>query len=376
MCSMKRKYCIFHVPNYIDKEGKSGSQVRPLKMLQAFRNIGYTVDYVMGYGKERRKQIKQIKKNIENGRKYDFCYSESSTMPTVLTEKKHLPIYFGLDFNFLQYCKEHKIKIGLFYRDIRWKFESYKSAVPWYKRFISIIMYKYDLKKYHEIVDVLYLPSEQMKKELRKYKLPPIDILPPGATKDEEIIKQREKYFLTRSNNMLKIFYAGGISGIYDMTGIFRAVQKSENVYMTVCCRINEWEEMKTRYQPYLSERVKIVHESGEDLKKYYLSSDICSCYFPVSKYMQFAVPIKLFEYTGYVTPIIATRGTEAGRLLEQSKNGFVIEYKEESIVELLKHLQEQSELLLEKHKVATEYLEKNTWEQRAYKVRRDLKGE
>lgn len=373
---VKRKYCIFHVPNYIDKAAKSGSQVRPLRMLQAFINIGYTVDYVMGYGKERKKQIEKIKNNIKNGRKYDFCYSESSTMPTVLTERNHLPLYFGMDFGFLKYCKKHKIKVGLFYRDIRWKFESYKLAVPWYKRYISILMYKYDLKKYYETIDILYLPSEQMKKEVREFKLPPIEILPPGAVKNEVIIKQRKKYFLNRNHKVLKIFYAGGISGIYDMVGIFQAVKKSENVYMTVCCRVNEWEEEKERYRPYLSEKIKIVHESGENLEKYYLASDICCCYFPASKYMQFAVPIKLFEYTGYVTPVIATKGTEAGRLLEQSKNGFVIRYEEEKIIELLGRLREQPELLFEKYKAAVKCLEKNTWEQRAYKVERDLKGE
>ena len=56
------KRCIFHVPNHINPDGKSGSQVRPIKMLNAFINRGYEVDVIEGYGKERKEAIKRIKK--------------------------------------------------------------------------------------------------------------------------------------------------------------------------------------------------------------------------------------------------------------------------------------------------------------------------
>mgnify|MGYP002508161968 CR=1 FL=1 len=35
----EKKYCIFHVPNHIDENAKSGSHVRPRKMLEAFERI-------------------------------------------------------------------------------------------------------------------------------------------------------------------------------------------------------------------------------------------------------------------------------------------------------------------------------------------------
>ena len=56
------KRCIFHIPMYIEQNGKSGSNVRPIKMLQAFKNIGYKVDVVMGYGKDRKQQINMIRR--------------------------------------------------------------------------------------------------------------------------------------------------------------------------------------------------------------------------------------------------------------------------------------------------------------------------
>lgn len=102
---MKEKRCIFHIPNYIDPNSKSGSSLRPKKMIQGFKENGYIVDCVMGYGKERKIQIEHIKDNIRKGVKYDFLYAESSTMPTLLTEKNHVPRYPMLDFNFLNFVK-------------------------------------------------------------------------------------------------------------------------------------------------------------------------------------------------------------------------------------------------------------------------------
>ena len=99
------KQIIFHIPNKLDKSQNSGSQIRPIKMIQAFKNIGYKVDLIMGTVKERKIQIKNLKQRINAGEKYEFLYSESSTMPTALTEPHHLPVAPFLDFDFFKYCK-------------------------------------------------------------------------------------------------------------------------------------------------------------------------------------------------------------------------------------------------------------------------------
>ncbi len=369
----KNKCCIFHIPNHISMEAASGSNIRPTKMLEAFQENGYEVDYIMGYGKERKEQIEAIKKKILSGKKYDFLYSESSTMPTLLTEKNHMPMYPTLDFGFMKFCKSRGIRIGLFYRDIHWKFEKYQKDVPWYKKIPAVSMYKYDLKMYKKIVDVLYLPSKQMEKQIEEFKITDIKVLPPGAVKEEGVIEKRKKYFEKRKQDILRIFYVGGVQGIYDLTGILKAVQKREYTYLTICCRKNEWEKEKDKYKQYLTERVQIVHETGKELLQYYLESDICSCYFPNSEYMDFAVPIKLLEYTTYVTPVIATKGTEAGNFVEKFQNGFSISYGEKSIEALFDFIEENPQILLEKHQKAIECLEQNTWKQRAYQVEKDL---
>lgn len=370
------KWCIFHVPYYIDPVAKSGSQVRPPKMIEAFKAIGYNVDVVMGYGKVRKSQINKIKAKIKKGRKYDFIYSESSTMPTLLTEKNHFPEFPFLDFSFLTYCKKSGIKIGLFYRDMHWKFEDYKSKVSLWKRVISVPFYKYDLKKYEKIVDVLYLPSRQMESLLNSYKMKKIEDLPPGGIYDHAIVKERNDYFVSRKDGSLKIFYVGGTSGLYDLTSIFKAVMAADDVSMIVCTRKEEWDTVKNRYFPYMNERIKIVHESGEALRKYYMWADLCCCYLPIFKYTSFSMPVKLFESLSFVTPVIVTKGIEAGNFVQKWSNGFCVDYDDCSILKLLEEIKANQDILLAKHNNAVRCLMKNTWEERARKVVRDLKGE
>ncbi len=109
---------IFHHPLPLDSNARSASGIRPLRMLQAFKDLGCEVDLVTGHAAERKVAIKKIKQNIKNGVTYSFLYAESSTMPTTLTEPHHLPVNPLLDWRFFQFCKTRKIPIGLFYRDI------------------------------------------------------------------------------------------------------------------------------------------------------------------------------------------------------------------------------------------------------------------
>src|SRR5690554_6207824 len=137
---------IFHLPYKPDSNKASASQIRPYKMIGAFRELGYNVVLIMGTAHERKEEIGLIKKRIMAGDVFDFIYSESSTMPTLLTESHHLPLYPTMDFGFLRFCKRKGIPIGLFYRDIHWKFDHYELGKYSIKRVISYLFYKLDLK--------------------------------------------------------------------------------------------------------------------------------------------------------------------------------------------------------------------------------------
>lgn len=365
------KRCIFHVPNNIDKSAKSGSSKRPLKMIEAFESNGYVVDVVMGYAKERKKQISRIKKNIKNGIKYDFLYSESSTMPTALTEKNHLPTHPFMDFAFLNFCRKKGIRVGLFYRDIYWKFDFYKKSIPAWQSIVTILFYKYDLYKYRKILDILYLPSKEMKYVLpyknrneSKYK---IYSLPPGCEKNVNNEKKK-------NDNTLNIFYVGGISeDVYNFEKLFDAVSKTKGITLKICCRESEWLKQQDGLNKYLNENISIVHLTGEKLNECYKEADICSLIFGESEYRKFAMPIKLFEYLSNNKPIIATKDTAAGKFVEENGIGWTVRYDTKEIISLLERLKKDNSEI-EKIKLnQKKIIEENTWEIRAREVANDL---
>ena len=73
-----------------------------------------------------------------------------------------------------------------------------------------------------------------------------------------------------------------------------------DQVHAYVCCREKEWENAKSKYLPYMSEKISIIHESGQGLEPYYKKADICCAFAGEGDYMRMAMPIKVFEYLGH----------------------------------------------------------------------------
>ena len=118
---MSQKRCIFHLPFTPDPVNRpSGTNIRPGKMLQGFKDRGYDVFEIVGESNRRAERIREAKKLIRDGAIFDFVYSESETMPTMLTDKDHLPRHPFMDFSFMRFCRSRGIPVGLFYRDAYW----------------------------------------------------------------------------------------------------------------------------------------------------------------------------------------------------------------------------------------------------------------
>lgn len=305
---------IFHHPIPILSEGKSGSQVRPYSMLKAFEAIGYEVDLVAGYGLERKRAINKIERAVRQGRKYDFIYSESSTMPTLLTEKHHFPSYPFLDFGFFRWAKGNSIPIGLFYRDIYWKFPMYADEVSWIKRAVSIPMYKYDWRKYKRLLTHLFLPSVKMQEVLPNEWSAGISALPPACE-----LKLNIKSKIRGKNNELNLFYVGGVLPPgYDLRPLFQTIKGLDGIHLTICSREQEWETTGRLYKPIDKRIVEIIHMSGSALQPYYEEADIFVMIRNPHEYLDFAMPVKVFETLGYGVPILTLDGTEAARFIKQ----------------------------------------------------------
>lgn len=360
------KRIIFHIPFKINPTKPSGTNIRPLKMLEAFRSIGYEVDAIMGSAKERKKQIIGIKSKIKNGQLYDFMYAESATLPTLLTEDHHLPLNPFLDFCFFNFCKKNEIKIGLFYRDIFWNFEEY--SLKGIKALYTKSMYHLDLKLYNKFLDVLFVPSLEIIPYIPYTFNCQISALPPGH--DQAVLPNHKA-----SNKVLELFYVGGLSSHYQMEELFEAVHQLEGIHLTVCTRKEEWDKAKEEnYKKYSStSNIEIVHKSNKELAPYYAKADIAMIFVEPFEYWSFAIPIKLYEYIGNKKPIIASQNSCAGKFVEENNIGWTIPYKHQALIDLLNKLKKNPSLLRSKDEAIAEVYVKNSWEFRAREVVENL---
>ncbi len=370
---MKKKI-IFHIPNYIDEKKTSGSQIRPMKMLNAFINVGYEVDTVMGYGQERKKSIKLIKYKIKQGVKYDFAYSESSTMPTLLTEKHHFPTKPFLDFGFFQFLKNHQIGIGLFYRDIHWRFKQYEK-VSFHKRAISILFYHYDICQYNHLLNILFLPSSNMAKSIPNLELQQkIYSLPPGcqikSSPDSNDKKQLTRKFINRK---FKLLYVGGIlPPLYDLRPMIQMIKNTHSASLTLVCRQQEWLQFKNDYKINELNNIDIIHACGHELDPIYAAADIFVIVWRYNPYLDFAMPVKLFEALGYGLPIITSAGSAVARFVKENDVGWIVSNSDE-LSQLISYLQNNLDELMARKKRVKQIRHKHTWSARAETVAKVL---
>ncbi len=349
---------IFHCP--VKNEGNpDASQLRPLKMIEAFRQIGYDVAVVYGDGAERKKSIAAIKRSIRGGVKYDFLYSESSTLPTLCTEKHHLPSYPFLDFSFLSFCRRHGIRVGLFYRDIYWRFSFGNDS--WKMKCLKPF-YIYDLIMYRRLVDVLFLPSKEMLGYIPLCFPGRVEELPPGAG----------KMSFTKTGmpgQGLNLLYIGGLVPHYDLRMLVKAVSEIPEITFTLCCRKKEWMRVGHFYDGLLSDNIRVVHKSGDELDALYREADLFCIYVKAHEYWKFAVPFKLFESIGHGCPVLASEGTWTADFVSREGIGPVCRYDADELVRLLKELAGNRGKLAEYRKRVTDIAPEHTWQMRCRKV-------
>lgn len=345
-------------------------------MRQAFETLGYVVDTVWGSASKRKKQIQKIKMNVSNGIKYDFIYSESSTMPTLLTEPNHLPISPFIDFGFFHWAKKNGIPVGLFYRDIHWRFEHYKKQVNWFKRCISLQFYYLDLILYKQTVDYLFLPNIAMANEVPiNWPTNRVFDLPPGG---ELLSSKNLKQRLPWLKFPLQLLYVGGVKPpVYDVSIILKGLERfsSEEVQLTICCRERDWHNCKDQYDLPNNQVVHIVHKDGETLQNLYLNSNIALLLFEPFSYWDFALPLKLFEAISYEIPVLVSTGTAVGDFVEKEGVGWVIEPNVTSFQRWLNFILEHPEEIEKKHQIVKQRAVYHTWQERAKTVAKILSG-
>lgn len=359
---------LYHHPLPLDTNAKSASGIRPQRMLQAFKDLGYEVDLITGYAKERKSAIKRVKQNIKHGVKYEFVYAESSTMPTTLTEPHHLPKHPFMDWLFFRFCKKNNISIGLFYRDIYWLFDSYGVGLSPLKAAVAKVAYRFDLWVYQRTLEKLYIPSLEMGAYVPKVSARIMAALPPGHASQEVSVYSPSNAGVGK----VRLFYVGGMSDHYQLHKLFKVVREMPKVELTVCTREAEWRAVQDDY-PALTPNIHIIHETGERMEASLNESDIAVLFVQPQEYWEFASPVKLYEYLGFHKPVLASEGTLAGKFVCDYQVGWTLPYEESALKQLLKRLLADPTEIFKLRKNIDAVAGHHSWQARAQQVIKDL---
>lgn len=369
------KHIIVYFPYELQENPKSGSGVRPKRIVEAFKKYckeeNLELVLISGTTSERQIKIDQYKARGE----YDkalFCYMENSTMPYWFTDPDRKPKNVKLDSRFWGVLKQHNIPISLFYRDVYWQFDDMYVPPKGIKflRYLMRQVYKKELKTYQKYVDLLYLPSLEMNKYVGWEG--EVSELPPGMEKVDRSTSTNIK--------LEKPFQAVFVGGISDQVGMlmlleaFKVLNENEHrINLELVCRENEYnkyEEMQ-KYEQY--NWLTVSHLSGDELVQVYERSHIALIPREKNAYHDFAVPVKLFEYLSYGLPVVATDCDAQARLLKEEGFGIVsnvdpIDYGK-AILELLQpdHYYET------KQAIEIKAWENHSWYARVRKVADDM---
>lgn len=365
---MQNRIIFFH-PKKLVQQSTRPSEIRPIRILSEFRSQGYQVDVVAGSSKERQICQKAVLKNITSGIKYSFLYGETSNKPNALSDPDSILRKPLSDLLFLKAVKKAQIPIGIFYRDIYWKFPLFKELLPWYQRYLSLPFYWFDWFVYKSVTDHFFLPSSEMNQYL-PHPMPPEkeSELPPGVDpEDEDSIKP------IFSKETLRCLYVGGINPpLYDLRSVLKEISSTNNIELTICCRKADWDLYKHLYNNELTPNIKIKHLSGDDLKKIYRCSDIALIVREPHTYLDFCMPFKLFESINYELPLITSGHNSTSRFIDTYNIGWTIGSTQD-LSKILKKIRDDPTLLQNKIRNIKSCKHKSTWAERIKRIERNL---
>lgn len=351
---------IFHSVRPIRSEGggyTSGSTIRPKRMLSAFEALGVPLSLVDGCSTDREEKWKHaLKLNGIMG-----VYSELSTMPIALTDADHFPRRPFMDARHFRALSRKGIPCSAFYRDIHWRFPQYSQSVSAGKRSVSAVFYFLELLQLSYSVDHVFLPSAAMLQHvpLLDGKVS-VSELPPGGDIRSPAAKPK--------SGALNLFYVGGVTPpLYDLRPMLAAVQAVQGVTLTLCCREEEWQRVRGLYGD-VGANITVVHKSGADIESYFAHADAFLMWWPRFEYLEFAMPVKLFETIGWGLPVIASPNAEIAKLIAGNGLGWTPETEIE-LAGLLRTLRDNRMLLKDVARNSQRVRENHTWEARARTV-------
>lgn len=214
---------VFHAPFPLEPRPQGASRLRPLRMFEAFSEIGYRVHPLVGAPRQRAVAFRSARRRLRAGQKMAMLYSENSTQPNLIAARIDEGLAPLLDARILWWARRRGVPAGEFYRDVYWRFSTSLRAVRTPRSAMMNLLYRLDLAVLRFARVHLFLPSERM--------APIIPIaeesssaLPPGATVVESATPEG-----------LHLLYVGGLGPEYGLDACFEAVSGTAGVTLTLC---------------------------------------------------------------------------------------------------------------------------------------------
>ncbi|QWW20276.1 glycosyl transferase family 1 [Schaalia sp. 19OD2882] len=357
---------IFHAPYPLDRNAKAASGIRPVRLRDAFEELGYEVLDVTGTGSERRRRIRALRQRLRAGQRIDFLYSESATIPTMLTEPRHLPPHPLLDVDLFRLCARHRVPTGLFYRDVYWAFPEYDEQVSAPIALAMRSLYRYDLAWYSKWVDRLFLPSMEMGEFVPVYPKDRMRALPPGGTPSDVARPSLQ-------DGVLTLVYVGGLGAHYRLHEAVKAVAGRSDTRLVMCVPEAQWQANVGEYAPLMADNVEVVHASGDALEHLYAKADCGVLFVDPIDYRGFAAPVKLFEYIAHAVPVLTAGGTLASHIVTEAGLGWAADYSAQALGRLLDDLHAHPEVFADTAAHMRDAREQHTWLARARAAAEEL---
>lgn len=361
------RHMVMHFPLPLDPGATSASGIRPVRMRDAFRELDYEVWEVTGYSPKRSQSMQRVLEASKAGTQFEFCYSESSTMPMTMTDRHHLPLRPFLDRGFFRKLRAAGTPVGHFLRDIFWCFPEYRDSVPTPKRQAALAAYHWDLVTLRHHVDRVFLPSLPMAQYL-DFGNTPLSALPPA----HDYIRPT-----SGPESGVRLFYVGGIGAHYRLHALFEGVAQAAksgvDVQLTICTNPQLWEAEQSDYAAFASPAIKVVHAHGAALAPHFEAANIGALFVEPDDYWKFAAPVKQYEYLGAGKPILSAEGSLTGDFVSSHGVGWSIEYDSAALAKLLSELAANPAQIAQRRDQVLAVRDEHTWPHRAAQAAAEL---
>lgn len=364
------KSVLLYYPFEVAENANSGSKLRPKEIYKAFQEWGKREDVeillLSGSSAEREVLFEQWKAQGKLEHLW-FCYMENQTIPFWLTDKGHIPKKPFIDKKVMKYLKQRQVPVGVFYRDVYWKFDELY-PLKGLKKAVMKTIYRMEESFYSKYCDVIFLPSDAMGKYvgIPKKKVS----LPPGG-KEMNVAKIEKNIKISQG------LYVGGINnedyGLFLLLDALKIANKQETVCdLTIVCREDEYKQLPEEKKLRIEEmNVTVEHVSGEALNELYREMDFAFIPRYRSTYNDFSVPVKLVEYLSNELPVIATYCRAQQEIIEADGYGIICEDKPEDMGKAIEKMARDS--VNYRENIQKTFVEKHSWLARVEKIKAAL---